>query len=221
MSRRTSGKGSSGRKQASGRRRAPGTQRPEAGAGAAAEAGGDRPTGTEGNAPDRTASDLNPSDRSASDLNEALDVLATHPMLATMPHCGSCGSPVRWMLPEELKDADREAYRKVIAGLAPEVVERSDVWWCPACGAVGIEDHGDDPYAAEDEAFDSIDLDDRCVDCGTEVEWYDPAYVATIDKDAYMQAKRLFGAADLLDGEAAVCPGCGRITFFPYQEGDD
>lgn len=149
------------------------------------------------------------------------DVLADHPMLATMPHCGSCGGSIRWMLPAELKDIDREAFRKVTAGLAPEVVERSDVWWCPTCGAVGIED---DPYATDvrtdEEDLDAVDLDDRCTDCRTEVEWYDPAHVATIDKDVYMLAKRAFGAADLLGGDAAVCPGCGRITFFPAQDID-
>ncbi|QGF23249.1 hypothetical protein [Raineyella fluvialis] len=143
-------------------------------------------------------------------------VLAGHPILSTMPHCGACGGSIRWMLPKELKDVDREAYRKVTAGIAPDVVERSDVWWCPSCGAVGIEDYWDDPFMDEED-LDAVDLDDRCTACGTEVEWYDPAHVATIDKGMYMQAKRLFGAADLLGGEAAICPECGRITFFPQE----
>lgn len=148
--------------------------------------------------------------------SEAARLLGENPLLATMPQCGECGSAVRWMSPAELRDLDRGVYRGVTAGLPPEVVAGSDVWWCPGCGGVGIRTYEDE--AAVDTPG-AVDEDDRCTDCGTEVEWYDPAHVATIDRDAYLLAKRTYGAAALLDGEAAVCPGCGRITFVPAEDG--
>ena len=147
--------------------------------------------------------------------DQAAHLLAENPLLATLPHCGECGSPVRWMTPAELRDIDREVYRGVTAGLPPEVVAGSDVWWCPGCGGVGIRTDENDTEA---DTQGAVDGDNRCTDCGTEVEWHDPAHVATIDKDAYLHARRTYGAAALLDGEAAVCPGCGRITFVPDQD---
>lgn len=195
MSRRGSGK-TTKHEPASGPRRAPGSPRarPSTIAGTPAPA----PTGAAG-------------------------VLAGHPILEAMPHCGECGSPIHWMQPHELREIDPEAYRGVVAGLAPTVVDNADVWWCPGCGGVGIQPYEDAPGATAEsgaEAVDTgpIDEDDRCADCGTEVEWYDPAYIATIDKDAYMEAKRTYGSAALLEGDAAVCPGCGRITFFPQDQ---
>lgn len=147
---------------------------------------------------------------------EPLDpaVLAEHPLYAAMPQCGVCGTAVRWMTPAELREVDPEAYRGVTGGVHPDVVARADVWWCPGCGGVGIRTYeGEEDPGVEERG--AVDADDRCTACGVEVEWYDPAYVATIDKDAYLAAKRRYGVAALLEGDVTVCPGCGRITFFP------
>lgn len=70
-----------------------------------------------------------------------------------------------------------------------------------------LPDHG----LTEEELADL----ETCEACGDQVDWMDPARVATIDKVVYMQAKKQHGAAALLAGDAEVCRGCGRITFYP------
>lgn len=140
--------------------------------------------------------------------------------------CTECGAPIEWFRAIELKQYDPALFREFEEFFGPDQVQQADAWICTNCDAFGIvpdEDDGGLPYDEEfleiydEEILDlANDLEDSvCRECGGTVDWLDPAQVASIDKATYMQAKKEFGAAALLDGDAAVCRSCGTITFYP------
>ena len=139
--------------------------------------------------------------------------------------CPECGSPIEWFRASELQQYDPALFREFEDFFGPDAVQLADAWICTTCDAFGIvpDEGGGAPYDEEileiyeEEVLDlAIDLEDSvCKECGGTVDWLDPAQVASIDKAAYMQAKKQFGAAALLDGDAAVCRNCGTITFYP------
>ena len=160
---------------------------------------------------------------------------AALPQSRLLAHAGStcidCGAAIEWFRAIELRTYDPALFREFEEFFGPDAVQQADAWICTTCDAFGIVPDEDDGSVPHEEKFLEIyeeeildlptDLEDLvCKDCGGTVDWLDPAQVASIDKAAYMQAKKQFGAAALLDGDAAVCRSCGTITFYPEWDAE-
>lgn len=149
-------------------------------------------------------------------------------------NCGSSGIVTDTEAPggHDLGAYDHDPHRLAREGLATYDADTydSETYGAAASPVVsGADTYDLDPYdtgryAAEAGGSDAGEVDDAallesCESCGAQVDWVDPAQVASIDKVVYMQAKKEHGAAALLAGDAEVCRGCGRITFYPDWDG--
>lgn len=132
------------------------------------------------------------------------------PLLQTVrKSCDECGGPIRWVRVSELERLRPGGYTGFANAYGEEELHPS-AWVCLQCenfGVFGAEQFGGD--------WSGLVSGDSCPDCDGELEWVDPASVAARDREVYLDAKRRYGAASLLDGEASVCSGCSRTEFYP------
>lgn len=76
---------------------------------------------------------------------------------------------------------------------------------------VGPEPGGEDEFARM--------ARETCNECGGEVRWTDPAQIANLDRQRWMELKAALGVRSLLDGSAWVCLQCDNFGFFPADMG--
>lgn len=136
------------------------------------------------------------------------------------PNCGSSGIVTEAEPPggHDLAPDDHDPHRLARADLdayAPETYGTASLPALSGADSFDLDPYDTGQYAGEEDADAALAELETCESCGAEVDWLDPAQVASIDKVIYMQAKKQHGAGPLLAGDAEVCRGCGRITFYP------
>jgi hypothetical protein len=137
--------------------------------------------------------------------------LPESPLLRTACEvCSECGGAVRWVRAIELEGIRPNEYAELLRVWGP-LEQDAQAWVCLECNNFGVfcnEVFGGD--------WSELDADlDACLDCQGGLEWVDPAVIATRDRERYMEAKRRYGAAAVLEGAATVCRGCGQVVIHP------
>lgn len=135
--------------------------------------------------------------------------------------CDNCGGPVRWVGPDELRKVNPSAYAEAAEMLGAGGLMRGSAWTCLTCDNIGFtsEPEGDfDAIAQLLGIQQPLNTDvEHCEKCGGQVDWIDPASVASIDRPAFVNARKRCGLDALLDGHASRCPECGQVRFYPHE----
>lgn len=127
------------------------------------------------------------------------------------PVCHSCGQPGRQVDYLELHAFDPEAFAEL--GDTFSMEEIFTCCQCDACDRFGILVRRLDQGAAADDYFDP---ELYCGACGSyDVLVGDPAMAMRQDKASFLAARKEFGPAALLNGEAVWCQECGHIGYNP------
>lgn len=158
------------------------------------------------------------------ETRESLQPPNQHPDLATLlgrQVCDSCGGPVRWVSPDELGNVNPAAYAEAAEVIGQAALMRGNAWVCLNCDNVGFtsEPEGDFDAIAEllGTSSSSIPDVDHCEKCGVALEWIDPASAASLDRQAFVEARKRHGLPALLDGHASRCPKCQLIRFYAHE----
>ncbi len=113
------------------------------------------------------------------------------------------------------------AYSEAADEIGQPALMRGSAWVCMNCDNIGFtsEPEGDFDEIAQLQgmATPSIPDVDHCEKCGADVEWIDPASVGSLDREAFVEARKRHGLPVLLDGHASRCPNCSLIRFYPHE----
>lgn len=135
--------------------------------------------------------------------------------------CDSCGGPVRWVSPDELMNVNPQAYAEAIEVIGLAALMRGNAWVCMNCDNIGFTSEPEGNFDAIARLLDmpspSIPDVEHCDKCSSQVEWIDPATVATLDRKAFVEARKRYGLPALLDGHASTCPECKQIRFYAHE----
>ncbi|MCW3157688.1 hypothetical protein [Micropruina sonneratiae] len=133
--------------------------------------------------------------------------------------CDNCGGPVRWVSPDELRKVNPTAYAEAAEVFGQAALMRGNAWICLNCDSIGFtsEPEGDFADVAQLPGMLSIPDVDHCEMCGIPVEWVDPASAASLDRRAFVEARKRHGLPALLDGHASICPECKLIRFYAHE----
>lgn len=138
--------------------------------------------------------------------------------------CNDCEGPVRWVIGAELEQVRPAAYAELVQVFGSEAAQLS-AWVCLECDTFGLfgatNVFGDEFGLFSGEEADNFETlhgsghVNWCSQCGNQLEWVDPARIATIDRDCYLAAKRKYGATATLEGSAGICGSCSHIEIHP------
>lgn len=135
--------------------------------------------------------------------------------------CDNCGGPVRWVSPDELKKANPAAYSEAAEVIGLAALMRGSAWVCMNCDSIGFtsEPEGDFDEIAQLLGMPSPSIPNvaHCEKCGSTVEWIDPASVGSLDRKAFVEARKRHGLPALLGGHASRCLKCAFIRFYPHE----
>lgn len=135
--------------------------------------------------------------------------------------CDNCGGPVRWVSPAELRKVNPAAYAEAVEVIGQPALMRGNAWVCLDCDNIGFTSQPAGDFGAIAQlpgmSYPSIPDVDHCEKCGTVVDWIDPASVASLDRRAFVEARKRHGLPALLDGHASRCPKCKLIRFYAHE----
>lgn len=134
------------------------------------------------------------------------------------PVCHVCGKPARRVEYAVMEAFDAEAFDELHDNFTAD--EIFTCWICDDCDRFGflighLEPHQDAhlDHGAEDDFFDP---DLFCSACGSyDVLVGDPAMAMKQDRAGFLAARKEFGPAALLNGEAIWCQDCDTIGYLP------
>lgn len=133
----------------------------------------------------------------------------------------TCGGPVRWVGPDELRKLNPSAHAEAAEMLGAGGLLLGSAWACLNCDNIGFtsEPEGDYDAIAQSLGIQQPRIDDveHCEKCAGQVDWIDPASVASIDRPVFVIARTRHGLDALLDGHASRCPECGQVRFYPHE----
>lgn len=135
--------------------------------------------------------------------------------------CDNCGGPVRWVSPDELQKVNPIAYAEAVEVIGTDALMRGSAWACMNCDSIGFTSEPEGDFEAIEQmlgiTLPSVPDVEHCETCGVQVDWIDPASVASIDRPAFVRARKQHGLDALLDGHASRCPECDRVRFYPHE----
>lgn len=134
------------------------------------------------------------------------------------PVCHVCGQPARRVDYAELEKFDPVAFEDLRDNFTDD--EIFTCWICDSCDRFGFlighlddDQDADYPDSGEDDYFDPELF---CAACGSyDVLVGDPAMAMKQDRAGFLAARKEFGPAALLNGEAVWCQECGTIGYNP------
>lgn len=125
--------------------------------------------------------------------------------------CDNCGGEVKWTTFSDLEQMYPDQVKEYMESPFYCQGENQDCWVCLECDNFGIMS------GPEIEGFDWLPTDEEilevCPQCGEALDWVDPASIAYEYRDEYLKAKKLYGAAEVLNSEAGLCVKCGYVEF--------
>lgn len=136
--------------------------------------------------------------------------------------CDNCGGSVRWVSPDELRKVNPAAYAEAAEVIGHAALMRGNAWVCLDCDNIGFTSEPESDFGAiaglpgMSPSLSIPDVD-HCEKCGMPVDWIDPASVASLDRRAFVEARKQHGLPALLDGHASRCPACKVIRFYAHE----
>ncbi len=135
--------------------------------------------------------------------------------------CDNCGGPVRWVSPDELRKVNPSAHAEAAEVIGAADLMRGSAWACMNCDSIGFTSEPEGDFDAIAQLLGvtrppNADVE-HCEGCGVQVDWIDPASVASIDRPTFVRARKRHGLDALLSGHAARCPECGQVRFYPHE----
>lgn len=140
------------------------------------------------------------------------DLLVSH----ARQNCSVCGGQIRWVLLPELErlrpDIAKDLHEFYGGSLSPD----AEAWVCLECDNAGVFGPREVGGDWADLGLTEADLETpRCTDCGGDLDWIDPAKIAALDRQKYLDAKNAHGVLAVLAGTASVCRECARVEIHP------
>ncbi|WP_040283351.1 hypothetical protein [Tessaracoccus massiliensis] len=125
--------------------------------------------------------------------------------------CDYCESGISWLDPAELRKRNPEPFDELVTR---DLIEPDHVimaWACDSCENFSL--------IGEDFEVQWMDSALECSQCGSsKVELVDPAQTVHIDRQHYLDSKKLLGVAVLLNSTAEHCLDCGSVAYIPGPE---
>lgn len=131
-------------------------------------------------------------------------------------NCSVCGGQIRWVSLPELERLRPDMVREFREFYGGSLSTNAEAWVCLKCDNAGVFGPREVGGHWADLGLTEADLvAARCADCGGDLDWIDPAKVATLDRQKYLDAKNAHGVLAVLEGTASVCCECARAEIHP------